>query len=194
MLKVKKFFLKKMEERNASKLKYRSLEKNYDISKNVNQDVCKKCRGFCCKQCGCHFSPDDFKEITYEYLKKEMEKGYISVDYVEGRHLHRFSGIYILRIRNENAPVVDLESHGGRCILFDDEKGCPFSYCNRPTGGKLLIPEQETTKFIFKAKACIQKYPIQDCCYEWEPHQQVLKKLVKHFKYKYVRCSLKGGK
>ena len=84
MLKINKFFQMKIEEWKSSKLQYRSLEKNYDLARNVNEEVCKKCRGVCCKQCGCHFSPDDFKEISYEYLKKELEKGYISIDYIYG--------------------------------------------------------------------------------------------------------------
>ena len=191
MLKINKFFQMKIEEWKSSKLQYRSLEKNYDLTRNVNEEVCKKCRGVCCKQCGCHFSPDDFKEISDEYLKKELEKGYISIDYIDGGYLHRLSGIYILRIRNKNSPVVDIESTGGQCILLDEDKGCPFSYNERPSGAKLLIPEQEHKRFIFRVKMCEQKYSIKDCCYEWEPHQQVLKKLIKHFKHEYIKCSLK---
>ena len=191
MLKLKQFFLKKVEAYETSKLEYRSLEKNYDLA-NVNRTACKECGGICCKQCGCHFSPDDFTEITYESLKKELEKGYISIDYVDESYLHKLSGIYILRIRNKNSPIVDT-SHNGQCILWDEEKGCPFPDRKRPTGGRLLIPDDEIKKigFLYK-KTCNQKYPIQDCCYEWEPHQKVLKKLVRHFRNEYVECLFKG--
>ncbi len=191
MQKIKKIFQMKIEEWKASKLEYRSLEKNYDLAKNVDEEVCKKCGGICCMQCGCHFSPDDFEEISYEYLKKELEKGYISIDCEEGLRVHRLNDIYILRIRNKNSPVVDIGHHEGPCILWDEDKGCPFPYNERPTGAKLLIPEQEYKKLFYTVKKCEQMYPIKDCCYEWEPHQQVLKKLIRHFKYEYVKCSLK---
>ena len=48
------------------KLPYRSIKKDYDYSKNVNSKICSECGGECCKRCGCHFSPDDFKEISFE--------------------------------------------------------------------------------------------------------------------------------
>ncbi len=47
------------------RLDYRSRKKDYDNSKNVNAVICSKCGGECCKRCGCHFSPDDFDEISF---------------------------------------------------------------------------------------------------------------------------------
>ena len=49
-----------------------------------NLEICSKCKGFCCKRMGCHFSPDDFKDLTFDGLKKEIDKGYISIDWWEG--------------------------------------------------------------------------------------------------------------
>ena len=61
------------------------------------------CKGECCKHMACHFSPSDFSEITFEALKSEIEKGYISIDWWESEVPE-----YFLRIRNKFAPIVDL--------------------------------------------------------------------------------------
>ena len=42
-------------------------------------EICAKCKGGCCRFYGCHFSPTDFKEISFESLKTEIEKGRISI-------------------------------------------------------------------------------------------------------------------
>lgn len=42
-------------------------------------EECRKCRGECCKVMPCHYSPTDFLEITFEYLKAEIDKGRIAI-------------------------------------------------------------------------------------------------------------------
>lgn len=165
---------------------YRSIKKDYEISKNVNTEICSQCRGKCCKLCGCHFSPDDFEEISFNFLKKEMEKGYISIDYVDREMIYQDKGGYILRTRNQDAPVVDTGFRRKPCILLT-EKGCKLDYEHRPTGGKLLIPSVNEFK---REKNCHSNYSIKDCCYEWEPHQKILHELVEYFKNKEIKCSL----
>ena len=173
-------------------ISYRSIKKNYSIFRNVNKKICKQCGGECCKNCGCHFSPDDFKEISFEFLKKEIEKGYISIDYVDGELIYKSFGIYILRIRNQGAPIVDLGYNRTPCILLT-EKGCKLKYKNRPSGGKLLIPSNQFRKSIFQPNAirnCQPKYTIEDCCYEWKPHQEILIELIEYFRDKEIQCSV----
>ena len=60
-------------------LESRRIEKDYSNTTNIT--LCSKCGGACCKMCGCHFSPDDFEDLSFEGLKKELLKGYISIDY-----------------------------------------------------------------------------------------------------------------
>ena len=170
------------------KLEYRSVKKDYDVSKNVNSEVCSKCGGYCCKRCGCHFSPDDFEDVSFEGLKKEIEKGYISIDYVDGEEIYQRIGVYILRIRNEGAPIVDLGGGRTKCILLT-EKGCKLDYEHRPSGGKLLIPSSVLSNGKINL-LCKSRYDIRDCCYEWLPHKKVLKKLVEYFQNKDIPCSL----
>lgn len=170
------------------KLDYRGLEKDYDITKNVDSSICSKCGGACCKVCGCHFSPDDFKEISFENLKKEIDKGYISIDYVDREIIYQDAGVYILRIRNQKAPIVDIEyTRRTPCILLT-KKGCKLDYEHRPTGGKLLIPSKISS--YTHEMCCESNYSIRDCCYEWKPHQKILIQLVEYYKGKKIPCSL----
>jgi len=161
---------------------YRGMKKDYNISRDINSEVCSECGGKCCKKCGCHFSPDDFKEISFDFLKTEMEKGYISIDYVDGEMIFEPLGIYILRARNQGFPVVDTGyKRGTPCILLT-EKGCKLDYEHRPAGGRLLIP--------VKNGGCYSNYDIEDCCYEWKPYQKILHELIEYFKDKEIPCSI----
>lgn len=165
--------------RSVKKKEERSKEE--DNSKNVDSSICAKCGGKCCKICGCHFSPDDFKDISFEGLKKEIEKGYISIDYVDPEICYSDYGIYILIVRNQGAPIVDTGVRRTPCSLLTSN-GCKLSYEDRPTGGKMLIPSN-----IMK---CESKYSIYDCCYDWKTYQNVLYQLVQYFRNRNFPCSL----
>lgn len=153
-----------------------------DISENVNSKICSECGGRCCKQCGCFFSPYDFKEISFEFLKKEIEeKGYISIGYVDPDKSKMTFDVFILRIRNQGKPVVDTSYGRKQCILLT-EQGCKLDYKHRPTGGKLLIPSKEGP--------CISKYTLMDCAKEWQSYQRVIFELMEYFEGKEIPCSL----
>ena len=171
-------------------LPYRSVPKDYSEAKNVNSEICAECGGDCCKRCGCHFSPDDFAEISFYFLKKEIEKGYISIGLLDRDTSYADVGIYFLRIRNQNAPIVDLGYKSSPCILLT-ETGCKLPYHQRPTGGKLLIPSANVQTFFGEQRrTCFSLYGIEKCSYEWKPHQAVLYDLAQYFKDKDFPCSL----
>lgn len=134
-------------------------------------DQCAKCQGVCCKRMGCHFSPTDFKEITFESLKQEIDKGFISIDWWEN-----WGGPneYYLRMRHVGSPVVD-PSWGGRCILLTDT-GCPLSFENRPLGARSLKPK-ETADGI-----CAVFYSKEDCKNEWLQYEDILEDLVEYYR------------
>lgn len=157
--------------------------------KNENGQICSQCGGYCCNKCGCHFSPYDFKEITFEYLKKEMEKGHISIDSVDGECIYRRTDVLILRARNQDAPVVDLGYHRSPCILLTDT-GCKLDYSHRPAGGRLLIPRVDLKDGKIVRLRCPSKYSIEDCCREWLPYQPVLRGLKQYFEGKDIPCSI----
>lgn len=183
-------FEKKLDEILFSTPSHRSIKKDYDIPELINAKICAECGGRCCKSCGCHFSPDDFPEISFEYLKKELEKGYISIDLVDGEIIYENTFIYILRIRNYNAPIVDTKSYFRTPCVLLTKNGCKLDYEHRPTGGKLLIPKETISTSYGEERHCISKYDIEDCCYEWKPYQKVLHELAHYFKGKYYSCSL----
>ena len=163
-------------------LPYQQVQKNYEDPKYyANIGICSQCGWECCKSCGCYFSPDDFEEISFESLKKQLEKGYISIDYVSGDILDRKFGLYILRVRNQNSPVVDLVAvNRAPCILLGED-GCKFQYRHRPTGGKLRVPSSELKGLLGVRQCNFDSYTLKMCGYEWAPHQRILKKLVNYF-------------
>jgi len=119
-----------------------------DIIDYPPNEFCNECKGHCCKSMGCHFSPNDFKELTFEALKTEIEKGFISIDAWDGNPLTDDIGgrTYYLRMRNKyysdkKYNIVDF-SWGGKCILLT-ENGCPLEFNNRPKGGRSLKPEKK---------------------------------------------------
>lgn len=157
----------------------RKIKKDYDISKNVNSQICSECGGQCCKRCGCQFSPDDFEEISFDFLKKEIEKGYISIENMPGKILEQRESIYILRTRNQGAGVVDTCYEDTPCVLLT-ENGCKLDYEHRPTGARLLVPSKKRG-FFTRVRKCYPSYSIADCCFEWKEYQDILHQLVKYF-------------
>lgn len=147
------------------------------MKKMENKQLCKECGGNCCKRMGCHYSPDDFKEITYESLKKEIEKGFISIDWWDGNPFENGSTddidrAYYLRIRHKDSEIVD-PSWGGECILLTDD-GCPLSYEERPKGARLLEPSEYN---------CISHYNKRQAAKDWYKYNDILYKLVEDFDY-----------
>lgn len=162
-----------------------------DKLKYVNPKLCTECGGACCKRCGCEFSPDDFSEISFETLKNEIEKGYISIDFAYGEEILRSSGVYFLRARNAGRPIVDTEDvRGSGCILLTDS-GCKLDYEQRPSGGRLLIPAEEKKNFLGEnTRICKSDYKIEECCDEWIPFQEIIGELINYFKDKDFPCSI----
>lgn len=180
-------FEKKWEENPFPDLPYRSIDK--DIDGTINHEICAECGGECCKRCGCEFSPDDFSEISFEFLKKEIQKGYITIEYINGEIVHQDNGSYILRVRNKEDSIVKYHFSKGPCILLG-EKGCKLSDDKRPAGGRLLRPSNEKAGFFNSSRRCYSNYSLEDCCYEWAPHQKILYDLAEYFENKKISCSL----
>ncbi len=134
----------------------------------TNYELCSKCGGRCCKETGCWFMPQDFEKIEYEYLKNEIDnKQYISIaaaNSVFGLTLPFFS-LY-LKIRNVDSEICNI-SEKGTCMLLTP-KGCSLNFEERPTGGKALIPGNES---------CYGKIRPDVAMAEWRPYQGVLKQL-----------------
>lgn len=127
---------------------------------------CSKCKGQCCKNMGCHFPPTDFKEINFDALKQEIDKGFISIDWWEGDYGPEF----FLRMRNKNSPIVD-PSWGGECILLTDT-GCPLPFEERPLGARALKPS---------SGLCETQYGKYECKEEWLKYSDILSDLYDYY-------------
>jgi hypothetical protein len=175
--------------------RYYSVKKDFSNPKYLNAEMCEKCKGICCISSGCLISPDDFnlKECfdneklnynkAYNILLSEIKKGYISIEKIDGDTIYLTNHIiYILHIRDIDSPIsVSLikSKHSPCCLLT--KTGCAFSYEDRPTGGKMLIPN---------FPQCHNDYDLRDCCREWLPFQPVLYDLYKFFKGHNTKCSV----
>lgn len=142
--------------------------------KNENLEICQKCGGYCCKKSGCDYVPEDFSEISLNYLLSKLDEGYISiVSAVDFRYLPNGKIVNIpflyLRARNRNRPIVDLLSMKTTCASLT-ENGCNFTYEERPTGGKNLTPVDQGI--------CYPKENPIDLIIRWERYQDVLSKAV----------------
>lgn len=148
------------------------------MKNNENYKSCRKCGGKCCKKSGCDYWVEDFDDLSYDGLLKILSEGNISivaaVDFmrVDGK-LILFPFLY-LRSRNNNRDVVDLISMKTGCSMLTDS-GCSYSYDERPSGGKNLVPK----KYVFGR--CRPIYSPRDKVLEWTPYQGVLRKVVKNY-------------
>nr|DAU24511.1 MAG TPA: Protein of unknown function (DUF3109) [Caudoviricetes sp.] len=132
-------------------------------------EVCAQCKGDCCKTMGCHYSPTDLDDLSFEGLKSEIEKGKISIDWWSGDE-HE----YYLRARHVGAPIVD-PSWGGRCINLT-ETGCSLPWEKRPLGGRALKPKENSGN-----RKCRTFYSKEQSKNDWKPYSNVLKQLVEYF-------------
>ena len=133
-----------------------------------NSSVCAKCGGECCKSCGCEFSVDDFATVNFQELQNYLDQGLISIDgdvgFDQDENLIYF--LYV-RMRNVGKDAVDFFAvFPSPCNALKWD-GCPFSFENRPSGGKFLVPVEDGN--------C---YPLKDVTASWAIYQDLLEQLV----------------
>lgn len=160
----------------------------YATRKNEDVNICRECGGRCCMNAPCHFSPEDFEDLSYRGLKRTLrKKKYISIvkfskrfvevslDQSVGGTLKHF---FFLRIRTSEtgiaARAAEIEDDDFCMLLRKD--GCELEYKDRPKGARLLIPKE--------GSRCEQLYTVDDCVHDWIPYQKVLEKLYKFFERK----------
>lgn len=144
------------------------------MRKYTNYDMCKECGGVCCKENGCIYAPRDFKRLDFSNLRKEIDKGNISISGqpIGGINGNGWTFFLYLRARNKDADIVDLFTKGGPCQMLTPE-GCSLQEAKRPSFGLLVEP----TKV---GGPCNKKYGAEEML-EWFNYNCVLEKLVKHY-------------
>ena len=150
----------------------RKVLQRYLKKEQTTQDLCSKCKGKCCKHAPCHYSPEDFEEISFDSLKKQIEKGHISIVSVSMREYDEDDMLlqaYILRPRGKDRPISDYGSPLDIPCSLLTETGCSLSYEDRPMGGKMLIARENG--------ACMAVYESDMCINDWKPYQDILEEL-----------------
>ena len=143
------------------------------IENNENPSVCAKCGGKCCKHYGGFFHPKDFEEITEEALIKAIDKGDISIDWLEPDEDFGYDQkIYFLRMRHVDSAVID-PAFMGQCVHLTPT-GCDLPFDQRAYGCKSL----EVDDGMNCSKGCYDKYSAAG---DWLAYQDELKALMRHY-------------
>lgn len=140
-----------------------------------NLEICKKCGGMCCKKSGCDYLASDFNDLSFNGLLKTLSSGNISIvsaiifEKLPNNKIYANPFLY-LRARNTNREVVDLLSMKTTCSLLTDI-GCKYSYDERPSMGKYLVPVENNKCYSLKKSEIMIE--------SWSSYQKVLSKIVK---------------
>lgn len=140
-----------------------------------NKEICSNCGGKCCKKSGCDYTVDDFDNLSFNYLYELLQEGNISIVStlkitITANDKEWITPFLYLRSRNINRPIVDLLSLKTTCSQLL-ENGCRYTYQERPSGGKNLIPSPNYD--------CRHNINQRELLKEWERYQKVLSRLVK---------------
>lgn len=192
----------------------------YHMSENKNFEelgkdctYCKQCGGACCKRSGCHFSPDDFEEISFEYLKDKIEStGYISIDWWEGDPREenvddeeRLSRGLFLRMRHRKSANPILDPFSGLAALLSNtfdrvDTDEPGPIVDAAWGGRCVLHTDEGCPMEYEKRPkgarwliaktgpcipCNDAYSKQQCVIDWIPYQDILLKLEEYFEDRY---------
>ena len=163
---------------------------NFEDPSIFKSSDCKKCKGHCCKKCGCAYFVEDFEDLSFESLKKELEKETISItsvlelDKIRNQVIN--SPVLFLRTRNRKREIVDLFSEKTRCSLLTPD-GCPYSFEERPLGAIMLLPAYKNGKLACESLELSNEIALEN----WKKHQNALKKLVEYYTGKSVEERLK---
>lgn len=129
---------------------------------------CAKCKGQCCKRIPGHYSPTDFKDLSFEGLKAEIEKGGIAIDWWEAETRE-----YYLRARQIGEEIVH-GSWGGICVNLTPT-GCRLPREERPLACNNLKPGKGARG------DCEGTYTKEHCKNDWKAYSDVLCELVEYF-------------
>lgn len=140
-----------------------------------NAAPCGECGGECCKKMGCHYSPEDFGDITFESLRTIIDQGHVSIDWYNGEFDDntQTNRQYYLRARHINSPVVD-PSFGGKCVCLT-LTGCSLEWNERPRGGRYLQARKDWED------PCVNRYSKEECARDWLQYESILVALVDYY-------------
>ncbi len=156
---------------------------NLDEKKLENKSICATCGGRCCKKSGCGYMVKDIKSFKFADLKALIDEGNISIKacmkfrYGPDGNVKYTDKVLVLKARSVDKSEVDLFSASSQCKMLTPT-GCAYSLEERPSLGGLLIPKPNM--------GCFPAFDAKEVVEEWAEHQDVLRKLVKHYTGKSV--------
>lgn len=173
---------------------------------------CKECGGVCCRHMGCHFSPEDFEEISFDYLKDRIENtGCISIDWWEqdpreDDGINELSKCYFLRMRNRKSGITISDHLMGLLSMIgvpspdtDSVNDEPAPIVDASWGGRCVLHTDEGCSISYENrpkgarwliaksnpdKPCDDAYSKKQCAIDWIPYQDILIKLEEYFRDK----------
>lgn len=167
----------------------------FTIDNNENYEFCKTCGGRCCKNAGCSITAEDFQhlygDITPEAVKEVLKNGYTALTYRSAQRYERRGYecnndvylLYYLKMRTEAADEFGFFTRGlGPCRALT-HKGCEYSWDERPSGGKILVPAEDPHDC--RILPSLEEEGIEDdvdfSIRSWLPHQAVLNEVANEY-------------
>lgn len=145
-----------------------------------NKNMCSECGGSCCSRYPCSFSPDDFIDVDdIDYMKKILDTGFFIIDtYFSYNPNDRVRYIRLRGSKDKNTYICNDYISRNECIAHCE--GCIFDVYTRPTGGVLLIPKSDNSKYSM----CESAYSFEDKKDDWRKHQDTLNELISIYENK----------
>jgi Fe-S-cluster containining protein len=134
------------------------------VSGHKASPLCVGC-GACCKQLPGTYLPEDFQELTVEFLVHQMVDRKLAVDYIEEENPRYFLRPPTTTPRYKDSPQDP--SWGGTCV-FLRENGCELTFEQRPSQCRHL--EARPNK---KCKAD-SGYTKKQCANAWKPYRRMI--------------------
>ena len=140
-------------------------DENCKIVNNENHEACNNCGGKCCYNSGCDIIPKDFKSypnITEDDIMIALASGYVVIDSASEGYFLKMRGIY-------TRSDIFYDRYVSPCVALT-ENGCRFKFENRPFGGRILRPQEDT-------KCYKGAYSFRRAALSWKKYQDLLESI-----------------
>lgn len=149
------------------------------LFENCKEDLCIECGSTCCKNGGCYLYAENFGDISLERLREEIEKGYISIGFIEDPEYYSLCGIFVLRVRSRGEKIVNimsLEKTRDSCMLLG-KNGCLISEAGIEKSSVRFVPKTDCHGLVY----CEEECDMYDLAIGWKKYQAILDVLAKDF-------------
>ncbi len=146
------------------------------ILNNENSEICTGCGGKCCKNMPGIASPEDFGAPDRERLRVRLQEAFASgrwtIDHWHGdprEGCDEYEQVYYVRPATVGSFSRFDAFGGGRCTFLTDS-GCEFSWADRPTQCRALVPSDRLKRDCVPSL----EYGKRNMATMWIPYQDIL--------------------